>query len=328
MQVVTKPVVLGGALCCAAAVASAGGAGVCVTQPPFGFSSHYSDGVPGQFYETRFADNFTPPPGMVISGITWWGASENYMNPDLTNFTDFVVEVLNARFGKVWTSTLPTTSVAVETTGVTAPGGGIEWRFFAELPVRIPPHGLEEHWVSIGSVNQDPGGDAFNWSVSESGGSVVAIMDPFDGQTPFVPQTLPFGQAFEICFEPSQILLHPADQIVVAPGAAMFDVQVQVIEPPLRSTTHTFQWMRDGEPLVDGGAISGALSPTLVIDPATPADAGVYTVVVSDGEVAEMSRPAYLGVRACAGDANADGLINFSDLNAVLVFFGFGCDTD
>jgi len=40
-------------------------------------------------------------------------------------------------------------------------------------------------------------------------------------------------------------------------------------------------WHRDGVPLTDGGAISGATSPTLTINPASAADAGVYTCEIS-----------------------------------------------
>lgn len=326
MQFVMKPVILGAAMCCAAAANAGGVSTTCLNQSPIGYGSIYSDGVPGQYWGTRYADNFTPPPGMVISAVRWVGASENYMSPDLTNFTDFVVQVLNDRFGQVWTTTLPTTSVAVETTGATTPSGGVEWLFSAELPVRIPPQDPGQHWISVGSINLDPLADGFQWAVSEGGDGVIAVASPFDGVTPFVTTPGPFDLAFEVCFEPSMLSRQPDSLIIVAPGAAPFEVEV--FAPPYRSESHTFQWMRDGEPLVDGGNVTGAQSPLLVIDPATPADAGVYTVIVSDGAVSEQSRPAYLGVRTCGADANADGLVNFSDLNAVLVQFGFDCAAD
>lgn len=52
-------------------------------------------------------------------------------------------------------------------------------------------------------------------------------------------------------------------------------------EPPLGESGLQYQWYKDGSPLVDGGRISGAQTNTLRIVNITPADAGVYTVVVT-----------------------------------------------
>ncbi len=43
-----------------------------------------------------------------------------------------------------------------------------------------------------------------------------------------------------------------------------------------------YQWRRDGNPISDGGPVSGATTSTLTIDPAAFTDAGAYDVVVTD----------------------------------------------
>jgi hypothetical protein len=56
----------------------------------------------------------------------------------------------------------------------------------------------------------------------------------------------------------------------------------------------TYQWRRDGTPLVDGGRVSGAGTPSLSIANVCDPDAGWYDVLVSDGTVLEASRIARL----------------------------------
>jgi len=51
-------------------------------------------------------------------------------------------------------------------------------------------------------------------------------------------------------------------------------------EPPLGESGLQYQWFKEGQPLSDGGRISGAQTNSLRIVNVVPADAGVYTVVV------------------------------------------------
>lgn len=108
----------------------------------------------------------------------------------------------------------------------------------------------------------------------------------------------------------------PQSQVVEAGGAATLSVAV------LGGGGHDAQWRRDGVALVDGDGVSGATTLELTIDPVSSADAGVYDCVLNGF----ASEGAALGVRPClAGDANGDGAVDFSDLNAVLAQFGAGC---
>ena len=55
-------------------------------------------------------------------------------------------------------------------------------------------------------------------------------------------------------------------------------------------------WHRDGVPLTDGGAVSGATSPTLTINPASAADAGIYTCEISHACLTVVTDAAILNV--------------------------------
>ena len=89
----------------------------------------------------------------------------------------------------------------------------------------------------------------------------------------------------------------------------------------------SFQWRRDGVP-VSGGerGESFGIAQTLEFASVSFGDEGVYDCVVMLDGVEHVSEGAMLGVRPClAGDANGDGAVDFSDLNAVLAQFGAGC---
>jgi len=92
----------------------------------------------------------------------------------------------------------------------------------------------------------------------------------------------------------------------VCPGAtASFTVSAS------GSGTLTYQWRHNGSPLVNGGRVSGALSPTLVIGPVTVADAGAYDVVVSNTCGSITSTVGILTIDPT--DTDGDGTPNCSD---------------
>jgi len=88
-----------------------------------------------------------------------------------------------------------------------------------------------------------------------------------------------------------QVTQAPADVTVCAGQAVQFTVQAQGTGPL------TYQWYRDGVPLVDLPPLSGTTTPTLTVDPATASTAGHYTAVVTDGCASATSSPAALTVR-------------------------------
>ena len=89
-----------------------------------------------------------------------------------------------------------------------------------------------------------------------------------------------------------------------------------------------FRWQRDGQPLSDGGNISGATTTTLTISNATPSDAGQYRLRASGiADCFTLSSPATLAVNAGATPCSpADlaepfGIIDIVDVDAFIVAF-------
>jgi len=80
----------------------------------------------------------------------------------------------------------------------------------------------------------------------------------------------------------------------------------------------TFAWTRDGVTLADGGAVSGATTRELIIDPVMMSDSGQYECIATNACGAIPSGPTR--VRVCAtlanGDVNADGHVDGLDIPA------------
>lgn len=124
------------------------------------------------------------------------------------------------------------------------------------------------------------------------------------------------------CEIPTTIIQQPSPCAVLVPvggGIAAFTISA-VGEPPL-----SYQWRRDGVPLVNGGPISGVDLPTLTLFATTPS-VGVYDCVVSGGLGDATSEGVILAVRpSCAGDVNSDGKVDGADLGLLLAGWGL-CD--
>lgn len=96
----------------------------------------------------------------------------------------------------------------------------------------------------------------------------------------------------------------------------------------------TYQWRRNGIPLINGtntsgSIISGADGPQLTITNLRGSDPGSYTVVVSNACGSDISNAVTLVVTGiCVGDLNSDNQVDLSDLAIVLSNFGCssGCD--
>jgi hypothetical protein len=116
---------------------------------------------------------------------------------------------------------------------------------------------------------------------------------------------------------PPVFAIGPSDLALDAGQTAVFQAGVVSIDPV------TYQWTRDGVVLADDGRISGAQSPTLTIDAATPADAGSYVLAVANPCGSATTGPATLSVTgACPADLAAPfGTLNFFDLSAFIALF-------
>jgi len=128
----------------------------------------------------------------------------------------------------------------------------------------------------------------------------------------------------------AQIIVGPVVVITGQPPAA---VTVNAGDPFVLSVTvqgdvgdFTFQWRQDGNPLSDDAHRSGSTTPTLTVNPAATADAGVYDCVItsiqggcsatSSGSTVTVTTP------GCPGDFDHDGSRGLGDLAILLANFG------
>ena len=122
---------------------------------------------------------------------------------------------------------------------------------------------------------------------------------------------------------PVSITQQPQSVSAPAGGAAVFSVAAAGSSPQ-------FQWRKNGVNLVNGGAVSGASSAMLTINPVSVGDAGAaFDCIVSNGCGAVRSDPAGLAVGGGCGSAdfNGDGdLGTDADIEAFFrVLAGGGC---
>ncbi|MCX5688760.1 MAG: hypothetical protein NTV94_03035 [Planctomycetota bacterium] len=98
---------------------------------------------------------------------------------------------------------------------------------------------------------------------------------------------------------------HPSDVTVTEGQPASFSVRI--------GGALTYRWRHAGVPLTNGGAISGATTAALTINPTSAADAGLYDCVVTSACGNATSNTALLTVNAagCAADFNQDGGVDF-----------------
>lgn len=93
----------------------------------------------------------------------------------------------------------------------------------------------------------------------------------------------------------------------------------------------TYQWRREGVPLVNGGSVSGVHTAMLTISPTVCADTGKYDVVITDGCGSGWSTPGTIGVTCpasnCYGNCDHSTLppiLNVNDYICFMELYGDG----
>jgi hypothetical protein len=136
-------------------------------------------------------------------------------------------------------------------------------------------------------------------------------------------QAARFSVAFNQCLIPVVLGEQPVGVAVNAGETVELSVGVDLGTPPI-----AFQWRRNGQPISDGGGVSGAQSATLTIASARASDSDTYDVLVSNLISTKPSQPALVAVRSgeCESDLNGDGIVDFGDVSLFIDSFNAGCD--
>lgn len=150
----------------------------------------FADGVPGQIWNQRVADDFTLTDAAILDGVWFAGGDENFMTSELDNVSSFVVVLYEDDGGlpgtALYTEEVPLEEVTLEYLGLNQLGGETyEFHLdFAGVPV-----GPGTYWCSVGAVQIDPGGEGLLWNfTADIFNNLSATERPFGTgylQTPF-----------------------------------------------------------------------------------------------------------------------------------------------
>ena len=136
--------------------------------------------------------------------------------------------------------------------------------------------GITYQWKK-GGVNVTNGGNVSgaltpvltltNTTVSDIGSYSCTITNTCSGVLTSTAATLTVNTLPAITSQPTDVTICGSSPVTFTVAAS--------------GTGITYQWKKGGTNVVDGGVFSGATTATISINPATSADAGVYTVVIS-----------------------------------------------
>jgi uncharacterized repeat protein (TIGR03803 family) len=104
---------------------------------------------------------------------------------------------------------------------------------------------------------------------------------------------------------PPEILEQPSSRTNDVGTLAKFSVSA------IGSKPLAYQWLKNGQPIVDGGNVSGATTSTLALANVQPNDAGEFSVIVSNSAGTVTSSVAILALPA---DSDGDGIPDDVDL--------------
>jgi hypothetical protein len=107
---------------------------------------------------------------------------------------------------------------------------------------------------------------------------------------------------------PPSIIIQPANRTVLVGQPVEFNISVLSLPLP-----HRYQWRHGEGSLADGGAVSGAMTSTLRLDPVIVDMAGSYTAEVYNTFGFNLSVPVTLTVNCPNGDGDCDGRIDAWD---------------
>ncbi len=127
-----------------------------------------------------------------------------------------------------------------------------------------------------------------------------------------------FGDTWEFAWPVAPSVYQNPLSLSIVPGTPAQFSAASLGAPPL-----SWQWRREGVPLVNGGGISGATTSHLTIAAASSTHAGAYDVAVTNACGSTISAPAALAV-GCYPDCTGDGRLTVGDFACFQTKFVLG----
>ena len=265
---------------------------------------------------TGSSDGANPQAGLILSGNTLYGTTANggsfgngtvfQINTDGSEFA--VLKYFGGSDGANPNAGLVLSDATIY--GVTVNGGGLNSGVLFSLSpgpptIAAPPESQTAQAGSTVDLQVDAAGyptPSYQWFfnganaiagatnsileltnvlLSQSGAYTVVIANAYGSVT---------GLVATLIVQDPFINNQPSDQFVNAGDTVGFSVDAGGTSPL------SFQWFKDGVSLSDGGNISGAQTPALTLSDALGADAGRYSVIVSNSYGSVTSLVAVLSV--------------------------------
>lgn len=154
----------------AAALVGSASADVILSQPDYSDFGFYALSTPGDGISERPAESFELTQDMVLTDVKWWGYSDNFTVPDLSNQATWRIEIFDGTANNVGVSlgdwTLKITDTNPTVTGSSSIVGSDIYEQSGSLPaVQL---GAGTYWISISADFIDAQGSYWNWCITTS----------------------------------------------------------------------------------------------------------------------------------------------------------------
>ena len=135
-------------------------------------TGYWSMAYGGTFNDYLHGDNFTLGAGSQVGGVTWWGGSENYVWPDLTNFDGWEITFYDDAGGLpgnvLYSEYFDKAATNPVNTGYVGWQGSMLFSHEVSLTTPLNLSGGTQYWLSGAA---DPASDALDgwwWQKSEA----------------------------------------------------------------------------------------------------------------------------------------------------------------
>ena len=238
-----------------------------------------------------YGQNGNNKPMVYLSGLQAWLATQSAIYYDVVVYSDG--DATSGRGGEYWLvdATGPTTSLTFNNDLTTHAficdrSNFVSTASYSQVPVTVASGRMSQQGNFQGNYVVFP---------SLTNDSFLLRQSEFNARTPInAMQIVPRTTALPAVIDP----LLPAT--VYAGGKAVFRAGVGGVVPM------AFRWQKDGVDLADGAKISGSQTATLTISPASSADVGNYSIIVSNAIGTITSPAASLAVTSPARNTYAE----------------------